>query len=62
MSTQSICAKERTTGRIWTEEEKDIVWEKVMQAKANDQPPLKLSGRLQNTAPPFRSGCGHAVL
>ena len=39
MSTQKASAqKERTTGRIWTEEEKDIVWEKVMQAKANDQP------------------------
>lgn len=30
--------KQRSASRIWTEEEKDIVWEQVMQAKANDLP------------------------
>lgn len=39
MSTQKASsAKERTAGRTWTEEEKDIVWETVLRAKANDQP------------------------
>ena len=39
MSTEKApIRKERTAARIWTEEEKDIVWEKVMQAKENELP------------------------
>ena len=38
MSMRGAYTKERTAARIWTEEEKDIVWEKVMQAKENELP------------------------
>ena len=52
MSTQKSSAlKERTTGRIWTDEEKDIVWEQVLYAKANDLPLTEAFRRVARILP-----------
>lgn len=62
MPTQKAPAqKPRTAGRAWTEEEKDVVWEKVMHAKANDLP-LTDAFRQAAKALPHRSEAAVLVL
>ena len=56
MPTQKAPAqKPRTAGRAWTEEEKDVVWEKVMHAKANDCRSLTPSAKPPRPCPTARS-------
>jgi len=62
MPTQKAPAqKPRTAGRAWTEEEKDVVWEKVMHAKANDLP-LTEAFRQAAKALPHRSEAAVGML